>query len=184
MYRARSHAAGQRAGAGHGPAKRPLGLRRAGLRREHSSFCSVSCPLHRKSLLWEGMLCGPEGEWHGEGNAGCPYTATALVPEENKLVQIKVWAAGIACCVRFPLQGAWREAPVCRALSGRGVRGGPNAFLLRAVVGWGRGREAGGRDSLAVLALAAGRSRPHASASPSVEWERWLQHVWGMAVPS
>lgn len=46
------------------------------------------------------------------------------------------------------------------------------------------GRERGGLDSLAVLALAAGRSRPHASASPSVEWERWLQHVWGMAVPS
>lgn len=115
VYRAHSHAAGQRAGAGHGPAKRPLGLRRAGLRREHSSFCSVSCPLRRKSLLWEGMLCGPEGERHGEGNAGCPYAATALVPEKNKLVQIKVWAAGIACCVRFPLQGAWREAPVCRA---------------------------------------------------------------------
>lgn len=65
-----------------------------------------------------------------------------------------------------------------------GVRGEPNAFLLRAVVGWGRGRERGGHDSLAVLALAAGRSGPHASASPSVEWERWLQHVWGMAVPS
>lgn len=96
------------------------GLASSRVTREHSSFCSVSCPLRRKSLLWEGMLCGPEGERHGEGNAGCPYTATALVPEKNKLVQIKVWAAGIACCVRFLLQGAWREAPVCRALSGRG----------------------------------------------------------------